>query len=275
MGEIADALRRARGDLRTPPRESERRLPGAIPLPSAGARAPQLISRDKDHRRAARTVLLEPGSEAAERYRQAILRIRRALSGNRTLLVASAGPNEGKTTCACNLALAHASVSEPRRVVLVDLDLRHPSVANSLGLKVDVSLVEVLRGEAPLDAAIIQTDVAGMDVVAGRPLGKGAESLLSGPSFPRFMAELEDRYDFVLLDSAPVLVVADAAVIARQVPAWLALTRAGRTSIRDIEAMAAEMPHDKLVGAFLNECREHSPIRRYQYHYGHESDPEV
>jgi len=295
VGEIADALRRARAereardsrserDVRAEPDASEKPdtpapaaslaalpgLVGALHGSEAPAAEPYFISpRQTGFWRARALEAARPGA-VTERFRHLALRVRRELErrGVHTLLVTSALRQEGKTVTSCNLALALASMAAGRRVVLVDLDLRRPSVARGLGLRPRLGLEAVLRGEAPLEAACHPTSVANLDVLpAVRPV-LHAHELLSSPAFGRVVAELSRRYALVVADTPPVLLVPDVPLVTPHFGANLFVVRSGRTSRSNMEEALSLLARETLIGIALNETRLPSHGGQYGYYLG-------
>ena len=128
-------------------------------------------------------------------------------------MVTSSLPGEGKsTTC---LLLAHMSAQVGRRAIVVDCDLRRPTLHRAVPATSTPGLVAVLEGAATLDEAIIADPVGGMDLLpVAEPL-PGAADVLSSARFARLVAELRGRYDLVLLDTPPALLVSDAAAVGK------------------------------------------------------------
>lgn len=132
--------------------------------------------------------------------------------GMKVLLVSSAIPGEGKTTVAINLAAALAA--RGKRVLLADCDLRNPSVAPAFGLEGGVGLVEFLRGEAPYQDILRQSGSEGLYLVlAGAPAGDASE-LLAKPECRSFMEACRKAFDYVILDTPPAALLADASELA-------------------------------------------------------------
>lgn len=279
MGEIADALRRARLRRREgePEREEEAaRDEGAVESLAARAREdaasegapPQRISREHDAAWPSRVVLLDGRGVAGECYRHFALKVRHAMEARSARSVLVAGPlrGEGKTTTACNLALALASMGAPRGIALVDLDLRRPRVAACLGLRPAVGVEEVLKGEAPLASARIRTDLEALDVYGVRRSQREAERLLSGPHFGKTLQKLEGHYEVVVIDTAPLLLVGDAVLVARKAAAHVLVARSGMTQMRSLRDALGVLPPDRLIGTFLNEGQPPPYRRQYGYY---------
>lgn len=145
----------------------------------------------------------------------------------RVLAVASSVPGEGKTTLACDLAIALASGGS--RVVIVEADLRRPAVAERFGLPRTVGLTDVLAGRVDLVDALQPTG-PGATVLASGPLVPNPAELLASERMARLLAEVGNRFDHVVVDTAPLLTVSDTAAVAPLVDGVLLVCRWGRTS---------------------------------------------
>lgn len=204
----------------------------------------------------------------AEHYRHFAVRLSRELEGRKTnsVLITSPGRGDGRTTTAFNLALALASISAGRRVALVDLDLRHPSIARALELDVQGGIEAVLAGTVSLASACARTDYPALDVfLAGAP-PPDAHALLAGDRLPAFVHELSMAYHAVVFDSPPVLPVPDAALIGASVGTCIPVLRAGFTRYAELDAMTSILPNEKIIGAFLNTSRPITANEHSRYH---------
>lgn len=288
---ITDALGRAEREReQSPPAgasasdpSSADRAAGEAPDPipararAAGAlgRADVAIPRSREGAWQAHAVLFDPPGPAAAHLRHFALQVRRTLEEREvsSVLVTSALPAEGKTLVACNLALALASMAGGRRIALVDLDLRRPSVATALNVKAGLGLVEVLRGESELRAARLRTDLSALDLyVAGSPVPR-AHELLAMPALPELIEALSKDYGTVVIDAPPTLIVPDVELIAPHVGACIAVARAGTTRRASFQEMLALLPREKLIGSFLNESRTPRRAKAYLY-YSERGDAE-
>ena len=178
----------------------------------------------------------------------------------RALQITSANPSEGKTTVACLLAVSLAQAGE--RVVLIDGDLRSPRVHERFGLGNEVGLSSVTLGQASLIEALQRVDdVPGLTVLASGPLpGNPADFLWSAnvpddvPTLPRLIKLLTDGGAFVIVDSPPVLPVADAMTLSRMVDGTLLVVGAGlagsRSLLRALERLA--QADANLIGQVIN-----------------------
>ncbi|MBW2714405.1 MAG: CpsD/CapB family tyrosine-protein kinase [Deltaproteobacteria bacterium] len=276
MGEILDALRKAEKD---PTQKS----PGPTALPQRSyaeddseATATRL-ARGIVPGVAGREILLNPSSPTSESYRKLALKIRSELDtrGARSLAITGPLRSEGKTTTACNLALALASMSGERRIALVCLDLRRPSVASNFGVTPTIGIDQVLLDpNQTLSSARLTTDVDGLDVYVPLKAHEESHSILGQERFKQVLGELEQRYDIVILDTPPILLVPDAVIISEQAGAWTIVVRQGKTRTASLEDALRELPAEKFLGAILNEGSLPGKKQDYGYYMMSEEDEE-
>jgi capsular exopolysaccharide synthesis family protein len=148
-------------------------------------------------------------------------------SPTHTLLITSSMPGEGKSLTACNLAVATAM--NGRRVIIVDADLRRPTVHEKFGLERQPGLTNVLIGHSTLDEALQDTDVPELKVLSCGHIPPNPAELLSSRAMRDLIEELKARADLVIFDSSPVLATADAQVLANDVDGVLYVVQLGET----------------------------------------------
>jgi len=209
-----------------------------------------------------------PFSAASEAYRiicTGIL-LSRAEKPPKTILITSATQAEGKTTTAINLAVALAQMGD--NVVLTDADLRHPRCDRVLRINSSIGLTTVLTGQGQLAAAVTPTAYAGLSFFAAGPKPPNPGELLRSRKMHNVLEELSSRFDFVILDSAPVLPVADAAILSASVDGLL-LVVGPQTPKQQVRAACARLRHvgAKVLGVVLNQVdpqgAEYSEYNRY------------
>ncbi|MGN7259920.1 polysaccharide biosynthesis tyrosine autokinase [Janibacter anophelis] len=172
------------------------------------------------------------------RHAEAVRRLRTNLmfvdvtTGRHSFVVTSAMPGEGKTTTAVNLALAMADSG--RRTLLIDADLRNPSVARTLGMEGSVGLTTILLGEAEPHDVIQSRGSAGLDVLPAGSVPPNPSELLGSAPMEALLSRLVSQYDFVLIDSPPVVPVIDAVVIERLTGGLLMVVGINRTKKKDL-----------------------------------------
>jgi capsular exopolysaccharide synthesis family protein len=198
----------------------------------------------------------------------------------KTIVVTSAGPREGKTTAAVSLAITMAQAGN--RVLVVDTDMRRPRLHRVFGVPGAEGLTSVLLGDGQLDELTKATEIPGLSVLPCGPSPPNPAELCQSERFRALLEELERRYDRIVLDSPPVMLVTDGAVLSTQVDGTLLVARAGQTSrvalrdtIRQLDDVGCH-----LLGCVLNdvdlEKRGYGYYRyrrygyyRYGYAYGH------
>lgn len=204
-----------------------------------------------------------------ERHRHLGLRLRTEMdrSNARTLAVVSAVRNEGKSIVSCNIAAAIASLASERSVALVDLDLRNPSIASMLQIKVPVGIEQVLLGRAKLDDTRISLREPEIDVYPCAQPHRAAHELLVLPAFEAFIRELESRYAAVIIDTPPTLLVPDSTIIMRVASYCVAVARAGKTRVNRFSEMLERLPKEKLLGKVINNVPLPSHAKGDEYYY--------
>jgi protein-tyrosine kinase len=188
----------------------------------------------------------------------------------KSLLLTSAAPGEGKTTTMANLAVAFAQTGA--KVCIVDGDLRRPMMARMFRLDNWSGLTTVLIGQAELESTVRETAVPGLSVLTSGPVPPNPSELVGSARMTALLQKLESQYDMVLVDSPPVMAVADAAVMAPKVGGVLLVVRAGAVPRRQaIRAKAAlEAVKANLLGAVLDAFKSEGKSG-YAYYYRYQS----
>jgi capsular exopolysaccharide synthesis family protein len=150
----------------------------------------------------------------------------------RVVVVTSSVAGEGKSTTACNLAIALAGVGTS--VVLVEGDLRRPRIADYMGLEGAVGLTDVLIGRARLEDVLQPWGTSRLSVLASGALPPNPSELLSSAQMTELIGALRDRAEIVVIDAPPLLPVTDAAVIARECDGAMLVVRHGRTTREEV-----------------------------------------
>ena len=209
----------------------------------------------------------EPGSAAAEQYRLLRTRLEGAEAGRRAqlLLVTSPLIGEGKTTTSANLALTMAQEFQ-QKVVLVEADLRRPTLAALFGLPHGPGLVDVLVGAASLDDALQEVPDRHLVVLpAGLPAARSTE-LLASSMMQRVLTSLRSRFDRIVVDTPPIA-VADTHVLAPLCDGILVVVRAGQTPKPAVERALEGVDRSKVLGLVLNEVDRTAETYAYEYGY--------
>jgi capsular exopolysaccharide synthesis family protein len=214
-------------------------------------------------------VLNQPASQVAECYRSLRTAVMLSMAPRppQVLLVTSPQPSEGKTCTALNLTFALAQ--RGARVLLVDADLRRPSVARPLGLTGDKGLSSVLTGASSLDESLSPIEgLPNLSVLTSGPRPPNPAELLSSPSMEELLLRLRRRFDHVIVDSPPSLLVTDATILSTLVDATILVAQLGITTRaalarthRTLEGSGA-----KIMGVVLNRANSRN-TDSYDYGY--------
>ena len=214
----------------------------------------------------------DPTSQAAEAYRSLRTSLQFARHGQelRTLLVTSPREGEGKTATVANLGAAFAQAGE--RVVLVSCDLRRPRLGQFFPPDGPSDLVAVLHGEQSVDDAL--TPVAGCEglwTLGANSTSPNPTELLSGKRVSGLIAALQDRFDLVIIDSPPVLPVADAMILTSYVDAVLVLAAASQTRRGELRRTAEKLAqaNARVTGLVLNKVSAQNGYEGYGHPYGY------
>jgi len=217
-------------------------------------------------------LLDRPHSPEAEAMRSLYTSVMLSRPGNppQIVLVVSSLPGEGKTTIAMNFAMAMA---QHGTTCLVDADLRRGRIASVLGVSNQFGLTDVLTDASPLERALIQIPgMPSLTVLPAHPGSAKAGQLMCSDRMPAVLADLRKRFQFVVVDSAPILPFADGRAISSLVDGLIFVGRSGITT-RELVQRSLEMlsqVHAAPVLEFvLNAADINSPHYRY-YQYGYE-----
>ncbi|WP_374471619.1 GumC family protein [Phenylobacterium sp.] len=183
----------------------------------------------------------------------------------RTVAVTSALPREGKSTV--SICLARTAALQGWRVLLIDCDLRRPGLTAAMGLEPRSGLLQVLRGEAQLEDAIVHDEASGADLLLLPGKTDAINDVFGSEAMDALLARLKQRYDLVVLDTAPVLPVADSRILAAKADTVIFAAnwnktprRAVQTALKILESMGA-----RIAGVTLTRVNMEQQVR---YGYG-------
>ena len=211
----------------------------------------------------------DPAEGVAEEYRKlksVVFELTRQGTFDNTLLVTSDLPDAGKTLTALNLALTLANEYD-HTVLLVDTDLRKPSVHKQLGIAPGKGLVHCLTEDYPLEKALINTGIGKLVVLpAGGTVADPAE-LLASNRMRELIAELKARYPdrYVIFDSTPVLPFAEASVLGSLVDGILFVVRERTTRSDHLREALDLLKESNLLGIIYNDTDDNHKMRHYRY----------
>jgi capsular exopolysaccharide synthesis family protein len=213
-------------------------------------------------------LLTQPEAPECEQYRTLRTQLFHAAEKKplQVVTITSTLAGEGKTSTVINLALAIAQ-SKEKRVLIIDGDLRRPNIATYLGVRAKAGLGEVLTGDIePLDS-IFTLDGYELYVLPVSRETANPTELLSSERFAEMLAELRRYFDFILIDSPPVMPFADTRLLANHTDAVMLVVRAGLAPYETVEKAIEALPAAKMLGVVLNGAQHVKEAGYYDYYY--------
>jgi capsular exopolysaccharide synthesis family protein len=212
-----------------------------------------------------------PGSFEGEIFRslRTNLRFSHVDKPRRVVLVTSTGPEEGKSTVLSNLAVSLAQGE--RKTLVIDTDMRRPSLHEMLELRRTPGLAEILAGDVDVDEAIQSTRVANLDALPCGTIPASSAELIESASLQQLLSQLRERYDYVLLDSPPAGGLVDASLLSSLADGALLIVEPGRFDHRVMRraVQQLETAGARIYGVVLNKARRDEPSEFYRYYsYG-------
>lgn len=226
-----------------------------------------LIPLDKGRRSQAAIAFENDNSPIAEAFRKlrTNLQFLSVDSPPRVIVLTSSVPSEGKSTTAINLALALAEGE--RNVVLVDGDMRRPTLAKYLDLVGSVGFSTVLSGGINLEEALQKTRYPGLTVLTSGSIPPNPSELLGSQSAKKLLGDLRAKFDYVIVDSTPLLAVTDAAILAAGADGVIIIARHGHT--RREQLIHATKSLEDVGAPLLGAVFSMMPIRGTSYNYNY------
>ncbi len=228
--------------------------------PSAWQPGPEMLFFQADHH--------VPGAEQFRSLRTRLYHIR-AKQPLKTILITSALPGEGKTFVAANLAQCLAQ-QHSRRVLLVDADLRAPRLHQFLRAPAHAGLVELLEGKATLADTLQRGSEANLFFLAGGHNAPNPAELAASGKIRGVLAQCAPLFDWIVLDSSPIVPVSDAAVIASDCDGVALVVECAGTPAEAAQYAQRELANARLLGVVLNRSAKSPGYGGYRYggYYG-------
>jgi tyrosine-protein kinase Etk/Wzc len=192
------------------------------------------------------------------------------------IVITSANPKEGKTTTTCNLAISFSQTE--KKILLIDADMRRPTVHTTFGIPNTIGLNEHLFGKASIEDVIRKNVIPNLDIIPCGMTPPNPSEILGSKRMKEFIAQMKERYDLILFDTPPILAVTDAAILATEADGVVLVAAAGQTQMPGLERVAEFLTGIgvKLLGVVLNKFDARHAYgaysSSYQYgYYGYES----
>ena len=182
------------------------------------------------------------------------------------IVIASINPSEGKSVTALNLSWMLAQ-TDGVRCLIIDSDLRMPSLTDYLGIETDKGLSDVLAGNASVRDSIIKLNPSNLHLLPGGEARQDVAELISGPKFKEILRECREFFDYVIIDAPPLGIFTDAAVLMNHADGGLLVIRAGRTRYSAVDRVMETIPRERMLGVVLNQSEDVLDESHYNYGY--------
>ena len=218
------------------------------------------------------TSYTNPKSPIAEAYRSIRTNIEFSNIDKdlKVIMITSTQPNEGKSTVISNLAATFASL-ENKRVLIIDGDLRNPSIHKMFGVSNLSGIIDVLTGQKDVSKCIEPTKIEGLDILKVGKVPPNPSEMLQSNKMKNFIEVVKEYYDYVFIDAPPVGVVTDASIISQYADGVILLVGSNETDIEaaKISKERLENVGANILGVVLNKFEnEGSAYGYYGYYYG-------
>ena len=211
----------------------------------------------------------EPKSIAAEAYKTLRTNIQYSSYDNelKVLVVTSTQPQEGKSTTVGNLALSLAQ--DGKKVIIVDCDLRRPSIHKKFGISNEHGITEVILGRKTI-AETVQVYKPTLDVLTSGKVPPNPSEMLGSENMKRVLELLRSEYDYIILDAPPILAVTDAQILSTRADGVIFVVKAGAAKKEQILQAKSQLDKVKapIVGTVLNAVDSRDSKNNYYYYYG-------
>jgi succinoglycan biosynthesis transport protein ExoP len=222
--------------------------------------------------------LHNPKSTASESYRgiRTSILFSSAETEPKVILISSAGPQEGKTITAANLAITMAQ--SENKVIMLDCDMRRPKVHKVFGISRDQGMSNILVGNKDMDGILIHTEIPNLDVIPCGPIPPNPSEMLGSTRMKKLLEMLRKDYSHIIIDSPPITAVTDAVVLAKSTDGVVLVIRANDTAremikngLNQMQAVGANV-----LGAVLNGVDmgrdSYYYYQYYYYYYGEDGE---
>ncbi|MER2029107.1 MAG: CpsD/CapB family tyrosine-protein kinase [Solibacillus sp.] len=210
----------------------------------------------------------DTNSHVIEQYRTIRTNIKFSMPDEplKTILITSSTPGEGKSTSAANLGVVFAQ--EDKRVLIIDADMRKPTLHHTFKTFNKVGLSNILARKSALHDAVQETFIVGLDVITSGPIPPNPAELLSSHGLDGLIQHVKSDYDIIILDSPPLLSVTDSQILANKCDGTIMILNTGVVDKRAAKKaqMLLAASHTKILGVVLN---NYKTPNHYNYYEGY------
>ncbi|VAX37361.1 Tyrosine-protein kinase EpsD [hydrothermal vent metagenome] len=185
----------------------------------------------------------------------------------KTIVITSSLHSEGKTITSLNLAVALSQAIHKPKVLLVDADMRKGRIERYLGVDQKEGLSDILSGQKNIEDVVFHLDTENLTFISSGEVPENPAELLSSNKMKQFLSQTRAQFDFVIIDTPPIIAVTDSGIIGAQADGIIMVVQAGRTQ-RGIVRRAQELlyqSHSKVLGQVLTNIEYHLPEYIYRY----------
>ena len=182
----------------------------------------------------------------------------------KTILITSSTPGEGKSTNAANLGVIFAQ--EDKRVLIIDADMRKPTLHHTFKTFNKVGLSNILARRSALHDAVQETFIVGLNIITSGPIPPNSAELLSSQGLDVLLQHVKNDYDIIIIDSPPLLSVTDAQILANKCDGTIMILNTGvvdKRAVKKAKALLAAS-HTKILGVVLNNYKTPSHHNYYE-----------
>jgi protein-tyrosine kinase len=278
MSRVHDALRKAAQENSEPSKPSRvpaggiRNIVGDFTEPAPASFAELLSNVDvvpyTPHPDALLVNIDKPREAPGEEFRTLRTRLNhlQTLQPLHTLVVSSASPAEGKSFTAVNLALTQAQLTD-ERVMLADFDFRRPSVEKTLQVGASPGITDFLRGEVPLHKAIRKLERPNLFFMTAGQTVLNPLELLNLRECRALLDELRQNFDWVVIDSPPLLFAADGNLLSTMCDGTILVVRIGSTTVETVSRAMQSLCENNVLGLVVNGARRGELYSKYSYYH--------
>jgi len=223
-------------------------------------------------------VARKPDSIPSEAYRALRTRVQFAKfdkNAIKKILVTSSAPQEGKTLSSVNLAGSFAQAN--KKTIILDCDLRKPRIHTVFNAKRYPGFTDYIFGQASFEEIVRKTELNNLDVITAGTIPPNPSEILSSPQMEEFLKKLQEIYDMIIVDSAPIIAVTDAEILSRIVDATILVVSANTTEVDLMQKSVELLKHERntFIGVLLNNFSYkagYGSYYKYYYYYSRPSD---